>query len=105
MKKIFLLLFGFIFTVNVSAKTYYSDYSQFELSDIKVEKSDIVDTKVEEKYLIYKENKIQAFYPSYMEITDMAKTDETKIEVSNWLDEKPKELIGRNIIEKQVYEY
>lgn len=105
MKKIFLLLFGLIYAVNVDAKTYYSDYTEFKESDIKIEKSDIVDTKVEEKYLIYKENKIEAFYPSYMEITDMNKLDETKIETSNWLDEKPQELIGRNIITKELYEY
>jgi len=105
MKKLFLLFFGLVFTVNISAKTYYSDYSEYELSDIKVEKSDIVDTKVENKYLIYKENKTETFYPSYMEIDDMVKTNETKIEISNWLEEKPNELIGRNIIKKQFYEY
>ena len=35
----------------------------------------------------------------------MTKTNETKVEVSDWLDEKPNELIGRNIIEKGLYEY
>jgi len=105
MKKLFLLFFGLILTVNVSAKTYYSDYSEYKLSDIKIEESDIVDTKVEVKYLMYKENKIETFYPSYIEINDMTKTNETKIETSDWLDEKPNELIGRNIIEKQFYEY
>lgn len=105
MKKLFLLFFGLTLTVNVQAKTYYSKYTEFKESDIKIEESDIVKTKTEDKYLIYKENKIEAFYPSYMEIEDMTKTNETKIEVSDWLDEKPNELIGRNIIEKGLYEY
>ena len=35
----------------------------------------------------------------------MVKTEETKIVTSSWLDEKPNELVGRNIVEKQFYEY
>lgn len=105
MKKIILFLFALVITLKVNAKTYYSDYSEYKQVDEPIEKSDIFDLKVEEKYLLYKENKIEAFYPSYMEIDDMTKTDETKIEVSSWLDEKPNELIGRNIIEKELYEY
>lgn len=105
MKKIVLFIILVFLTINVNAKTYYSDYSEYKLVDEKVEKSDIFDVKIEEKYLIYKEDKTEAFYPSYMEIEDMVKTDETKIVTSSWLDEKPNELIGRNIIEKIVYEY
>jgi len=105
MKKIILFIILSLLTINVNAKTYYSDYSEYKLVDEKVEKSDVVDVKIEEKYLIYKENKTEAFYPGYMEIEDMVKTEETKIVSSSWLDEKPNELIGRNIIEKQFYEY
>lgn len=105
MKKIVLLIMLVLFTMNVNAKTYYSDYSQYKLVDKKVEKTDTIDVKIEKKYLIYKENKTEAFYPSYMEIEDMIKTGETKIVTSSWLDEKPNELIGRTIIEKNLYEY
>ena len=105
MKKIVLLIILVLFAINVNAKTYYSDYSEYKLVYEKVEKSDVVDLKIEEKYLIYKENKTEAFYPSYMEIEDMVKTEETKIVTSSWLDEKPNELVGRNIVEKQFYEY
>lgn len=105
MKKIILFIMSFLFVANVNAKTYYSDYGEYKSIEEKVEKSDIVDLKTEEKYLIYKESKTEAFYPSYMEIDDMVKTDETKIVTSPWLDEKPNKLIGRNIIERELYEY
>lgn len=105
MKKIMLFLIILMVVLNVEAKTYYGKYSEYKETLEKYEKSDIIDFKVEEKYLLYKENKTVAFYPSYMEIEDMSKTGETKIEVSNWLDERPNELIGRNIITKELYEY
>lgn len=105
MKKIILFILISILTIKVDAKTYYSDYSEYELVNELVEKTDIIDIKVEEKYLIYKEKKMEAFYPSYMEIKDMVKTEQTKTVVSSWLNEKPIELNGRTIIEQKLYEY
>ena len=105
MKKIILLIFILFTILKVEAKTYYGPYSEYKQVDELGEKSDIMDFKVEKKYLIYKENITTAYYPAYMEITDMDKTEETKLEVSDWLDDKPKELVGRNIIEGYVYEY
>ena len=105
MKKIFVFLFSFFITLNVNAKTYYSEYSDFKIVDKMPEKSDIVDLQIEKKYLIYKENKTTAFYPSYMNIDNMNKTSETKIEESSWLDNKPSEMKGRQIISKRFYEY
>ena len=105
MKKIILFMFIFFKVLDVSAKTYYSDYGEYKEIDELGTKSDVVDYKIVDKYLIYKENKTEAFYPSYMEIEDMVKTGETKIVTSSWLDEKPDELIGRNIIEGNLYEY
>ena len=105
MKKIILFIFILFNAIIVNAKTYYGPYSEYKQVDKLEEESDILDFKVEKKYLIYKENITTAYYPSYMEITDMDKTDETKSEVSDWLDDKPQELVGRNIIEGYVYEY
>lgn len=105
MKKIILLIFILFTILKVDAKTYYGPYSEYKQVDELGEKSDILDFKIEKKYLIYKENITTAYYPAYMEITDMDKTEETKLEVSDWLDDKPKELVGRNIIEGYVYEY
>lgn len=105
MKKIILFIFILFTILKVEAKTYYGPYSEYKQVDKLGEKSDILDFKVEKKYLMYKENITTSFYPAYMEITDMERTEETKIEVSDWLDDKPKELVGRNIVEGYVYEY
>lgn len=105
MKKIMLFLILVLTTIQVKAQVYYSDYKGYEKVEEKVEESDTVKLKIEDRYLVFKESKIEAFYPRYMEINDMIKTNETKIVESSWLDERPNELIGRNIITGNLYEY
>ena len=105
MKKIILIIILLLSTIKVEAKTYYSNYSDYQLVDQKLEESDTLKLKIEEKYLIYKETKTEAFYPSYTKIENMNKTSETKIVVSDWLDEKPEELKDRKVIKQELYEY
>lgn len=105
MRKLFLFLIILFSFIKVEAKVYYSEYSDYEEVLEKVEETDLLKTKTEEKYLIYKEDITETFYPSYTEVTDMIKTDETKIVSSEWLDSEPSQLPDKNIIKQQLYEY
>lgn len=104
MKKLFIFLFIVLLTFKVEAKTYYSDYGEYKLSD-KNDINDLTKVKIEKRYLIFKEERVEAFYPSYMTIDNMIKTDETKVVSSEWLDEKPENLKDRKIKTKDIYEY
>lgn len=105
MKKIALFLLIILYGFQIKAKTYYSNYSNFMMVEDKIEETDLVKLKIEEKYLVYKEETLEEFYPSYMKIDDMTKTSEEKIITSDWLDSKPEILPDRKIIEKELYEY
>lgn len=105
MKKIVLFLMILLINTKVDAKTYYSNYSDYQSIDHLIEESDLIKIKKEDKYLLYKENRIEKFYPSYEQVNNMIKTDEIKTVISEWLDSKPIELSDRKIIEKEFFEY
>lgn len=105
MKKIILFLFCLFLFNKVEAKIYYSDYSAFVQTENLLEESDLVKVKTEDRYLLFKETTKEIFYPSNMEVEDMEKTNEIKIDKSDWLKEKPEAKENRKIIEKEIYEY
>ena len=89
MKKILWLIFLSISLINfVSAKVYYSDYSNFsEFQEDEVISNDTTDVIKEARYLWYKNNEVLKDYKLYNE-DDKFSDDCYLTEYSSWMNEK-----------------
>ena len=89
MKKILWLIFLSISLINfVSAKVYYSDYSNFsEFQEDEVISNDTTDVIKEARYLWYKNNEVLKDYKLYNE-DDNFSDDCYLTEYSSWMNEK-----------------
>ena len=102
--KIIFLSLLFIFIPQVSAKTYYSNYSDYSYQEQKVESNDTTKVEKVQLYKWYHENVIYGDY----EIIQPEKTYDLNDFIekeSDWENEKPEELNYRKILERTIYNY